>query len=349
MSAPPNESASVQLASASPLDDSFTFKDLAEILRRADMGAKAFGFIAHSCTANDSCDVDHYLWALYQRTPKEDTVRETEIKEITIDRKVKGKTKMVTITQASSKAVRQDFGWKDPKAAERAGMPLMDYVIGGMDPSFKLKLYNMLRAAEAAGFSPGITSGFRDDYRQSIASGLKAASNMSYHGGSRHGGYGRGMAADVVNVAGGSRDMRFISSSMFWNWIDANGHAYGIGRPYLGRDPPHVAPTDGAEYAKHRGGVRLATTDVKLLDLPPSLGLKNLGLNKEDDKKKNAENANAKKLDTKPERAKKTDAKASNTKESDARKSDDKKAKRVDTRDNARPAKRKAAAATSKP
>jgi hypothetical protein len=58
-------------------------------------------------------------------------------------------------------------------------------VIDGMDRSFKSKLFYMLYAAEQAGFSPGITSGFRDDYRQSIASGRKARSNMSYHGGSR--------------------------------------------------------------------------------------------------------------------------------------------------------------------
>jgi hypothetical protein len=27
----------------------------------------------------------------------------------------------------------------------------------------------------------------------------------------------------------------------------------GIGRPYLDRDPPHVAPINGKEYAAHRG------------------------------------------------------------------------------------------------
>ncbi len=50
---------------------------------------------------------------------------------------------------------------------------------------------------------PGITSAFRDDYRQSIASGRKAASDSSYHGGSRRGGYGHGIAADLVSVKGG--------------------------------------------------------------------------------------------------------------------------------------------------
>ena len=48
---------------------------------------------------------------------------------------------------------------------------MIDYVIGGMDRSFKLKLFHTLRAAELAGLSPGITSAFRDDYRQSIGSG----------------------------------------------------------------------------------------------------------------------------------------------------------------------------------
>ena len=55
---------------------------------------------------------------------------------------------------------------EDPIAAQKAGMSLKDYVIGGMDPGFKLKLYNAFRAMDDAGLSPGITSGFRDDYRQ---------------------------------------------------------------------------------------------------------------------------------------------------------------------------------------
>ena len=84
----------------------------------------------------------------------------------------------MTVTRTFTRLVDQDFTWKDPKAAERAGMPMMDYVIGGMDRSFKLKLFHTLHAAEQAGLSPGITSAFRDDYRQSIASGLKAATDQ---------------------------------------------------------------------------------------------------------------------------------------------------------------------------
>jgi hypothetical protein len=39
-----------------------------------------------------------------------------------------------------------------------------------------------------------------------------------------------------------------------WKWVDAHGKEFGIGRPYLDKDPPHVAPIDGKEYADHRGG-----------------------------------------------------------------------------------------------
>jgi hypothetical protein len=143
-------------------------------------------------------------------------------------------------------------------------MPMMDYVIGGMDRSFKLKLFHTLHAAEEAGLSPGITSAFRDDYRQSIASGLKAATDRSYHGGSFRGGYGHGLAADVVSVKGTTEAQRWISTESLWKWIDAHEKEFGIGRPYLDRDPPHLAPIDGKEYAGHRGTTALhAGSDVK--------------------------------------------------------------------------------------
>src|SRR6478736_1865624 len=198
--------------------------------------------ILDECLVADAC-IDRYLWALYQRTPKMDTIKVTERRKVTVRKK--GKTR--TVTKSFTKRVDDDFTWKDPKAAEKAGMTMIDYVIGGMDRSFKLKLFHTLHAAERAGLSPGITSAFRDDYRQSIASGLKAATDRSYHGGSFRGGYGRGLAADVVSVKGG------ISTEKLWKWIDEHGKEFGIGRPYLGKDPPHVAPIDGKEYAARRG------------------------------------------------------------------------------------------------
>ncbi|MCK1734905.1 hypothetical protein IVA79_13245 [Bradyrhizobium sp. 138] len=217
--------------------------------------------VLDECFVMDAC-IDRYLWALYQRTAKEDSIKVQERRAVTIKRK--GKT--VTVMRSFTKLVDQDFTWKDPKAAEHAGMSMMDYVIGGMDKSFKRKLFRTLLAAEAAGLSPGITSAFRDDYRQSIASGLKAASDRSYHGGSSRGGYGHGMAADIVSTQGNNRAQRWISTEILWKWVDANGKTYGIGRPYLGRDPPHVGPIDGQEYISRRGtgdGKQIASVKSK--------------------------------------------------------------------------------------
>jgi hypothetical protein len=200
------------------------------------------------CLVVDIC-IDEYLWSLYERTPKVDTNKVTERIKTTV--KTKGKTR--TVTKTITKYVLGDFTWKDPIAAQRAGMSLKDYVIGGMDRGFKRKLFRALRAMDDAGHMPGITSAFRDDYRQAIATGNKAASDSSFHGGSRRGGYGHGLAVDVVSVKGETRMQRFASSEELWKWIDAHEKELGVGRPYLDRDPPHVVPIDGKEYAAKRG------------------------------------------------------------------------------------------------
>ncbi len=202
----------------------------------------------NECLVAEIC-IDEYLWSLYEGTPKVDTMKVPERIKVTVKKKGKTRTVMVTIT----KYVVGDFTWKDPIAAQRASMSLKDYVIGGMDRGFKLKLYRALRAMDDAGLMPGITSAFRDDYRQSIASGNKAASDSSYHGGSRRGGYGHGLAADLVSVKGETRMQRYASSEELWKWIDAHEKELGIGRPYLDRDPPHVGPINGKEYADKRG------------------------------------------------------------------------------------------------
>jgi hypothetical protein len=214
--------------------------------------------INEECLVAEIC-IDRYLWALYERAPKIDAIKVHEQRKVTIKRK----GKLRTVTRTFTKRVDQDFTWKDPKAAERVGMTMMDYVIGGMDRTFKLKLFHTLHAAEQAGLHPGITSAFRDDYRQSIASGLKAASDRSYHGGSTRGGYGHGLAADIVSVKGATRAQRWVSTEKLWKWIDANGKDFGIGRPYLDRDPPHVAPMDGREYASRRGSAKTEVAEAK--------------------------------------------------------------------------------------
>ncbi len=202
------------------------------------------------CLVVDIC-IDEYLWSLYERTPKVDTNKVKEQIKTTVKNK-KGKTR--TVTKTITNYVVADFGWKDPIAAQKVGMSLKDYVIGGMDRGFKLKLFRALRMMDDAGFMPGITSAFRDDYRQSIASGNKAASDSSFHGGSRRGGYGHGLAIDLVSVKGATRLQRFAASEELWKWVDAHETELGVGRPYLDRDPPHIGAIDGKEYAAKRGG-----------------------------------------------------------------------------------------------
>jgi hypothetical protein len=205
--------------------------------------------ITDECLVVDTC-IDEFLWALYERTPKVDVNKVSKQIKTTVKTK-KGKTK--TVTKTITDYVVADFGWKDPIAAQKVGMSLKEYVIGGMDREFKLKLFRAMRAMDEAGFMPGITSAFRDDYRQSIASGLKAASDSSFHGGSRRGGYGHGMAVDVVSVKGATRLQRFANSEVLWKWIDVHEKELGVGRPYRDHDPPHVGPIDGKEYIAKRG------------------------------------------------------------------------------------------------
>jgi D-alanyl-D-alanine carboxypeptidase len=237
---PPDQVAKTNMATREP-EDAIPAVGSTEVLDEC--------FVAETC-------IDRYLWALYQRTPKEDAIKVQDRRKVT----VKKRGKLVTITKTFTTLADEDFAWKDPKAAEHVGMPMADYVIGGVDRDFKLKLFHMLHAAEEAGLSPGITSAFRDDYRQSIASGLKAANDRSYHGGSSHGGYGHGLAADVVSVNGATRAQRLASTQTLWSWIDAHGKEFGIGRPYLDRDPPHVAPIDGKEYADHHSKIKARLT-----------------------------------------------------------------------------------------
>lgn len=149
-------------------------------------------------------EVNQYLWTVYERS--------------TIKRDGTG-----------------DFTWKDVAAAARLGMSLGDYVIGGMDRDFRELLYRAGLAMDAAGIRWTILSGFRDDYRQGLASGYKAHVGDSLHGGSfTTGGYGHGCAVDVVDADGKSRTL--------WTWIDANAAQIGIERPLPGLDPAHVQP-----------------------------------------------------------------------------------------------------------
>jgi hypothetical protein len=244
-----------------------------------------------ACLADQAC-IDRYLWSVYERTPKVDTVNVSSQTKVTVRRK--GKTR--TVTRTVTNPVGEDFAWKDPKAAALAGMALMDYVIGGMDAGFRVTLYRALRTLDDAGFKPGIMCAFRDDYRQSIATGLKAQNDRSYHGGSFRGGYGHGMAADIVSVRGETRTERLAATSEMWAWIDKHEKDLGIGRPYLDRDPPHVAPIDGQEYADHRLKAKVRYVDTA------------------------GRKADAKKADVKREAARKTEVKKTEVKKAEVKK-----------------------------
>jgi hypothetical protein len=127
-----------------------------------------------------------------------------------------------------------DFTWKDPAAAERFGLPLDRYVIGGMDPDFRELIYAAGRSMDAAGIKWSILSAFRDDWRQQIASGFKASTAGSCHGGSRSvGGYGHGRCIDLWTTEG--------PVDAVFDWIDRVGRKFGLLRPMPGADPAHVS------------------------------------------------------------------------------------------------------------
>ncbi|MBV9970548.1 MAG: hypothetical protein JO228_11235 [Xanthobacteraceae bacterium] len=169
-------------------------------------------------------EVDRYLWEVYQRK---------------------------TVKSDSS----GDFTWKDPAAAKHAGLSMEEYVIRGMDADFREQLYHAGRAMDGQGINWSMLSAFRDDYRQSLASGFKAHVGNSKHGGSRAvGGYGHGQAIDITTADG--------DSDTVWHWIDAHGAKYGLHRPIPGPDPAHVQPT--AKW--HEIAVALRTSRVKVAD-----------------------------------------------------------------------------------
>jgi hypothetical protein len=172
-------------------------------------------------------EVDEYLWEVYQREPvKKDSTG--------------------------------DFTWKDVAAAKRMRKSMPDYVIGGMDRDFREQLYHAGKAMDAAGLQWSMLSAFRDDYRQTIASGFKARAGNSLHGGSRAvGGYSHGRAADVVNADG--------DHSAVWRWLDRNGAKYGLRRPMPGADPAHIQ----AGGSWQNIAVALRSTRVKLAGNAP--------------------------------------------------------------------------------
>lgn len=167
-------------------------------------------------------EVERYLWEAYKRAP-------------------------------IKKDGAGDFTWKDPMAAKRFGLSMPAYVISGMDRDFREQVYHMGKAMDAAGIKWVILSAFRDDYRQSLASGFKASPRNSLHGGSaRTGGFGHGRAVDVIGAEDNTEDV--------WKWIDANGGKYGLHRPMPGADPGHIQSR--GDWRKLAQGLREARLTI---------------------------------------------------------------------------------------
>jgi hypothetical protein len=168
--------------------------------------------------------VKAYLWSVYQRSPT----------------KVDG---------------HGDFTWKDASAAGHVGLSVEDYVIGGIDPDFRELLFAAGHVMDAAGVQWTILSGFRDDFRQNQAAGLKARVNNSFHGGSEAtGGYGHGCAVDLASVDR-------LSNDKVWNWLDRKGREFDLTRPLRAADPAHTLPMAGwRELAVMLRNQRLGTS-----------------------------------------------------------------------------------------
>jgi len=139
-------------------------------------------------------------------------------------------------------------------------MSMMDYVIAAWI-GLQRKLFQGLRARSRLGYRR-ITSAFAMT-TVNRSQRLKAATDRSWHGGSFRGGYGNGLAADVVSVAGGTPAQRWISTENLWKWIDAMGTS--LERQTVShRDPPHVGPIDARNMSLAAGRKLFqAESDVK--------------------------------------------------------------------------------------
>jgi hypothetical protein len=145
-----------------------------------------------------------------------------------------------------------EFTWKDIDASKHAGLSMEEYTIGGIDPDFRELVYAIGKAMDAAGVEWSILSGYRDDYRQNLASGFKSHGGYSFHGGSTAtGGYGHGCAMDIS-----SPDR--LSDDRVWGWFDQHSHDYGIRRPLPATDPVHIQPLLGPAWHEKAAALRRA-------------------------------------------------------------------------------------------
>ncbi len=142
-----------------------------------------------------------------------------------------------------------DFFEKDIIAAEKMGMELCEYSIGGLIAKNRPSLAEMLRAVEEeTGVEPGITACFRDDKYRPRAEGKANDPRDSFHGGTNvTKGYGDGEACDIVGLAHNRRE-RDERNAVVWAWLRKNDERFGWKLIYGECDGGHVAPLKGREY-----------------------------------------------------------------------------------------------------
>jgi hypothetical protein len=73
------------------------------------------------CVLTEEC-IDQYLWSVYQRAPKVDTIKVEERIKVKVEKDGKSRT----VTKTVTKFVNEDFTWKDLDAAEKAGMSVAE-------------------------------------------------------------------------------------------------------------------------------------------------------------------------------------------------------------------------------
>jgi hypothetical protein len=194
---------------------------LATTLAGSDALSQSFAQAPSRATNSRPDPVKDYLWEVYQRS---------------------------TVKKDGS----GEFTWKDIDAAKHAGLSMEDYTIGGIDPDYRELVYAIGKAMDAAGVEWSILSGYRDDYRQNLASGFKSHGGYSFHGGSTAtGGYGHGCAMDIS-----SPDR--MSDDSVWAWFDQHSKDYGLRRPLPATDPVHIQPLLGPAWHEKAAALRHA-------------------------------------------------------------------------------------------
>jgi hypothetical protein len=164
-----------------------------------------------------------------------------------VDRQAKGKKNIFD----------EYFGHKDELAAKRLGMTLREYALRLSD-ELAISGARMIAAMAADGLHVGITSIYRDPWRQALATGRKANTYSSYHG-SRPELGGKSAALDLSCFSNdGDRAAQLRCNPQVYAWVERHGKTFNICRPYGDRDAPHVGLCTDKEYLSMRGKAKLA-------------------------------------------------------------------------------------------